>query len=202
MYTRLYMKLKGFSSTQKEIINIEAKKHKKIQEVNMMKKAIFLDRDGVINDNQKYVNKPEDLVIYPEAKEGMKKLYDEGFELFIVTNQGGIEIGHLTHEQLNEIHEHLVKELEPFCRIKDIRYCPDFKKKSTCRKPEPGMILELANKHNINIHESWMVGDMDTDILAGIKAGCKTAKIGKIDLKADINAANLKEVAEKILGIK
>ncbi len=164
-----------------------------------MKKAIFLDRDGVINDNTKHVNKPSDFIIYKEAYEGMKRLYDSGYELFVVTNQGGIELGHLTHEQLNKIHDKMLKDLEPYCKITDIRYCPDFKKKSTCRKPEPGMILELAKKYDIDLKESWMVGDRDTDVEAGKKAGCKTAKIGKPNSEAEINGSDLNEVADKIL---
>jgi D-glycero-D-manno-heptose 1,7-bisphosphate phosphatase len=164
-----------------------------------MKKAIFLDRDGVINDNSRHVNKPEDLIIYEEAKEGMKKLYNAGYELFIVTNQGGIELGYLTHDDLNKIHEKLVEELKAYCEIKDIKYCPHFRKKSILRKPEPGMILELASKYDIDLKNSWMIGDMDTDIIAGIKAGCKTGKIGTKNCNADVYGKDLNEVVDKIL---
>lgn len=165
-----------------------------------MKKAVFLDRDGVINDNtRKHVNKPEDLIVYEEAKVGMKALYEAGYEIFVVTNQGGIELGHLSEERLHQIHNKMIEDLKPYCEIKDIRYCPDFKRKSTCRKPEPGMILELGEKYNIDLKNSWMVGDMDTDITAGIRAGCKTAKIGKENSEANINGRNLGEIAEKIL---
>ena len=162
-------------------------------------KAVFLDRDGVINDNKKYVNTPEDLIIYDEAKKGMKLLYDAGYTLFIVTNQGGIELGHLTHEKLNRIHDRLIKELEPFCKITEILYCPDFNKESECRKPKPGMILELAEKYGIDLRSSWMIGDMETDIEAGKSAGCKTAKIGVPSQNADVNGKDLEEVALKIL---
>lgn len=166
---------------------------------DFMKKAIFLDRDGVINDNKKHVNNPKDLIIYDEAKEGMKKLYDAGFELFVVTNQGGIELGHVTHEEMKMIHEKMLEDLEPYCKITDIKYCPDFKRESECRKPKPGMILELAEKYNISLKDSWMVGDMDTDIEAGKSAGCKTAKIGKTNSLAEINVSNLDAVAKEIL---
>ncbi|EOC99740.1 D-glycero-alpha-D-manno-heptose-1,7-bisphosphate 7-phosphatase [Caldisalinibacter kiritimatiensis] len=164
-----------------------------------MIKAVFLDRDGVINDNTRHVNKPQDLIIYSEAKKGMKKLFDAGYELFVVTNQGGIELGYITHDDLKKIHDKMQEELKPYCEIKDIRYCPDFKRKSTCRKPKPGMILELADKYNVDLKKSWMVGDMDTDILAGTRAGCKTAKIGDINPSADINGKNLLDIANKIL---
>lgn len=165
-------------------------------------KAIFLDRDGVINDNRKHVNKPEDLVIYDAAKKGLKLLYDAGYQLFVVTNQGGVELGHLTSEKLNEIHKKLTSELESFCKITEILYCPDFKRKSKCRKPKPGMILELAERYSIDLSNSWMVGDMETDIEAGRAAGCKTAKIGEEGLYADVKGRDLEEVAQKIIHHK
>ena len=166
-----------------------------------MKKAVFLDRDGVINDNKKHVNKPSDLVIYDEAKEGMKRLYDAGYELFVVTNQGGIELGHVTREEMEMIHKKMLEDLGSYCNITDIKYCPDFKRESECRKPKPGMILELAEKYNISLKDSWMVGDMDTDIEAGKRAGCKTVKIGKPNSLAESNVRNLNEAADKILKI-
>lgn len=166
-----------------------------------MNKAIFLDRDGVINDNsRKHVNRPEDLIIYDGVKEALKKVYDKGYDLFVVTNQGGIEMGHLTENQLEAIHKKMAEELRPYCSFKEIKYCPDFNKKSSCRKPNPGMILELSQKHSIDLKNSWMIGDMDTDIEAGIAAGCRTAKIGKISRAADINGKNLYEVIDKIIN--
>lgn len=161
-------------------------------------KAIFLDRDGVINDNSIHVNKPEDLIIYESAKKGVKLLYEAGYHIFIVTNQGGIELGYLTEERLNSIHGKMVTELKPYCNITEIVYCPDYKRESNCRKPKPGMILKLAEKYKIDLKNSWMIGDRETDIEAGIRAGCKTAKIGKASLKADVNGKDLEEVAKKI----
>jgi D-glycero-D-manno-heptose 1,7-bisphosphate phosphatase len=166
-----------------------------------MSRGIFLDRDGVINDNtKKHVNKPSDLIIYPGVKEALKNASEAGYDLFVVTNQGGIEMGHLTHEKLHAIHEKMVEELKPYCTFKEIKYCPDFNKASSCRKPKPGMIIELAEKHNVDLKTSWMIGDMDTDIEAGIAAGCKTAKIGKTNKDADVNGKDLYGVIEKILS--
>jgi D-glycero-D-manno-heptose 1,7-bisphosphate phosphatase len=166
-----------------------------------MKEAIFLDRDGVINDNsRKHVNKPQDLVLYDGVQEALKKAYDNDYELFIVTNQGGIEMGHLTKEMLDAIHKKLEEDLKPYCSFREIKYCPDFRRESDCRKPKPGMILELAEKYDIDLKDSWMVGDMDTDIQAGKAAGCKTAKIGKENKDAEINERNLYNVIEKILA--
>jgi D-glycero-D-manno-heptose 1,7-bisphosphate phosphatase len=166
-----------------------------------MNKAIFLDRDGVINDNsRKHVNNPRDLIIYDGVGEALRKASENGFDLFVVTNQGGIEMGHLTHEKLKEIHEKMIEDLKPYCSFKEIKYCPDFNRDSSCRKPKPGMILELAEKYDIDLKKSWMIGDMDTDVEAGIAAGCKTGKIGKQSKIADINGKNLLEVIEKLLS--
>lgn len=159
----------------------------------MKQKGIFFDRDGVINDNVRPVNKVEDLILYDGVKEALKKASDAGYDVFIVTNQGGVELGHISHGDLNNIHEGLKKELEGYCNIRDIAYCPDFKKPSSCRKPEPGMILDLAEKYNIDLKKSWMVGDLETDITAGLRAGCHTAKIGKPDERADINETAIKK---------
>ncbi|MFA9397093.1 MAG: D-glycero-alpha-D-manno-heptose-1,7-bisphosphate 7-phosphatase [Clostridiaceae bacterium] len=164
-----------------------------------MSRALFLDRDGVINDNKKYVNKPEDLIIYDNAKIALKKAYEKGYILFIVTNQGGVERGHLKEQVLNNIHEKLVDELKDYCKFKEIVFCPDFDSKSKCRKPNPGMIIDLAKKHNINLEKSFMIGDRDTDVTAGINAKTRTCKIGKEDIRADINGDDLLEVVNKIL---
>ena len=167
-----------------------------------MNKAIFLDRDGVINDNTgKPVNKPKDLIIYEGVGEALKKASDNGYDLFVVTNQGGVELGYLTHEQLEAIHYKMEEDLKPYCSFKEIKYCPDFKKDSQCRKPKPGMILQLAEKYHIDLKSSWMIGDMDTDIEAGMAAGCKTAKLGIKNKAADVNGRNLFEVIEKILSL-
>ncbi len=168
----------------------------------MRHKGIFFDRDGVINDNKRPVNKPKDLILYEGVKEALKKAYEAGYDLFIVTNQGGIELGHITHEDLKNIHDSLKEELVGYCNIREIAYCPDFKKFSHRRKPEPGMLLELAEKYDIDLGLSWMVGDMETDITAGIRAGCRTVKIGKPDERADINEMNVKKSTSVKVDLK
>lgn len=165
-----------------------------------MKKVLFLDRDGVINDNsKKHVNKPEDLTIYDNAKKALKKAYKHGYTIFVVTNQGGIELGHVSHEDMKKIHQKMIDDLKGICEIKDIEYCPYFKTKSNLRKPNPGMILKLAEKYNINVKNSWMIGDMDTDIEAGKRAGCRTGKIGKYNEFAEVNGKNLLDVINAII---
>lgn len=162
-------------------------------------KALFLDRDGVINDNKRPVNKPKDLKLYDGVKESLQKAQQAGYELFVVTNQGGIELGYLSHDRLKKIHDEMSNMLSGFCEFKDIEYCPDYKKQSKFRKPQPGMLLKLRDKYNVEMSKSWMIGDMDTDIEAGVKAGCKTAKIGSRCDKADIHGKDLRDVINQIL---
>ena len=156
-----------------------------------MKKAVFFDRDGVLNDNRVNVNKKQDLILYDGVKNALKKVYDFGFLLFVVTNQGGIERGYFTVKDLEEIHNYLKELTKDYCEFTEIMCCPYFDTKSEDRKPSPGMILKLAKKYDVDLKNSWMVGDREMDITAGIKAGCRTAKIGKTDKRADINESNL-----------
>ena len=166
-----------------------------------MNKAVFLDRDGVINDNYKPVNKPQDLKLYPWSAKSILHLNNAGYYVFVVTNQGGIEMGYFKEDDLNEIHMKLQKEIEKEgANIDAIEFCPHFKTKCDCRKPSPGMLKKLAEKYDIDLRLSFMIGDRDVDIEAGIKAGCKTIKIGKSYEKADYTTKNLLEAVKIILN--
>jgi len=167
-----------------------------------MKKAVFLDRDGVINDNKKPVNKPRDFVFYPWTFEALELLNRADYSVYVVTNQGGIEMGYFTEEDLKAIHGEMHKRLiERNLIIDDVAHCPHFKTKCQCRKPLPGMILQLAEKYDINMEASFMVGDREMDIEAGYKAGCTTIKIGKPCTLADYTAKNLLEAARLIVSL-
>lgn len=166
-----------------------------------MNKAVFLDRDGVINDNYKPVNRPEDLKLYPWSAKSILQLNQAGYYVFVVTNQGGIEMGYFNENDLNDIHEKLISEVKQHgASIDEIDFCPHFKTKCECRKPSPGMIKRLAEKYDINLEYSFMVGDRNVDIEAGLKSGCKTIKIGKPYAKADHTVDNLLEAVKIILS--
>jgi D-glycero-D-manno-heptose 1,7-bisphosphate phosphatase len=169
-----------------------------------MNKAIFLDRDGVINSHIGFVNCLDDFHILPKVRDALMLFKQAGYQIFVVTNQGGIEKGFLTHEDLYEIHEEMKKQLP---EIDGIEYCSDYY--TFRRKPNPGMIYDLARMHFIFTSQSWMVGDMATDIECGINAGCKTALIvnniqesvkasGKVNIMAD----SLYQAAVMILEIE
>ncbi|MCA1058619.1 HAD family hydrolase [Rossellomorea aquimaris] len=145
-----------------------------------MKKAVFLDRDGVINEVKtkrvRFVNRPDQFHFLEGVPEAAKLLSQSGYLLFVVTNQGGVGLGYLSHDELHSIHDHMVKEIEKAGGIIQEVSCCTHKPDAgcTCRKPEPGMLLDLAEKYNIDMSESYMVGDREVDIEAGRKAGCNT----------------------------
>lgn len=172
-----------------------------------MKKAVFLDRDGVLNEvltsRVKFVNKPNDLYLLDGAAEAVAKLTKAGYELFVVTNQGGVGLGLLKEKNLSKIHDYLDQLLqEKGGRITEFAYCPHKPKAGCeCRKPHPGMILDLAERHGLSLEESVMVGDHERDIEAGKKAGCKTVFIGDEETAADRKAPSLIEAVPDILEL-
>jgi uncharacterized protein len=142
------------------------------------KKAFFLDRDGVINGGHS-INGPEDFHLLEGAREAVRKLNDHGYEVFVVTNQGGVGLGYMTPEALDRIHDEMLRQFAEIGGVvREVRACTHAPKaRCGCRKPKPGMIRELAEKHSIDLARSFMVGDRDVDIQAGQGAGCRTVWI-------------------------
>ena len=170
-----------------------------------MKKAVFLDRDGVINEvltnRVKFVNKPKDLYFLPGVPEAIKKLNTIFNYVFVVTNQGGVGLGYMKEQQLIHIHEHMKEALrKKGAIVNDVVYCPHKPKSGcSCRKPNSKLIEDLAKKYEINLASSYMVGDTDTDIIAGKKAGTKCVFLGKSDPLADAIFSDLAGAAEWII---
>jgi D-glycero-D-manno-heptose 1,7-bisphosphate phosphatase len=142
-------------------------------------KAVFLDRDGIINEDFGYVGKIEDFKFRDGIFEVLRNLEEKGYLLFIVTNQSGIGREYYTEEDFFDVMKYAKSELKKEnINLKDFAYCPHTPNDSCdCRKPNPGMILDLANKYNINLKESWMVGDKQSDVEAGKNAGVNTLLI-------------------------
>ena len=170
-----------------------------------LKRAVFLDRDGVINEvltkRVKFVNNPKQLYFLPGVEEAIKSLNEHFDYVFVVTNQGGIGLGYMKETQLHKIHDFMVAELKKKgATIHDVAYCPHKPKAGCeCRKPNSKMIVDLGDKYNIDLEKSYMVGDTDTDIIAGKKAGTKAVFLGKRDPLADAVFPNLKEAAQWII---
>ena len=144
-------------------------------------KAIFLDRDGVINKEVSYLSNPDDFKLIEGSSEALRILKDLGYFLIIITNQAGVARGYYTEETLKEVHNKMIQILKQnSIELDDIFYCPhhpDFTGACNCRKPNPGMILQAKDKYNINLKDSFMVGDTLNDIETGLAAECQTVLV-------------------------
>ncbi|MGL4903347.1 MAG: D-glycero-beta-D-manno-heptose 1,7-bisphosphate 7-phosphatase [Cetobacterium sp.] len=151
-----------------------------------MRKVIFLDRDGTINVEKSYLHKWEDFEFEKNVIEGLKELKKMGYEFIVVTNQSGIARGYYSEDDLKALNNEMVKELKKHdIDILECYYCPhhpekgldQYKKNCDCRKPNPGMLLEGIKKYNVDIENSFMIGDKKSDLEAGKKAGLKSILI-------------------------
>jgi D-glycero-D-manno-heptose 1,7-bisphosphate phosphatase len=170
---------------------------------NLMNKCIFLDRDGVLNEEVgTYVFKKEDFKILDGVKEAIQKFKAAGYLLIVITNQSGIAKGLYTKNDVMACHEILQKECGFL--IDDIYFCPhheDFDTASLLKKPNSLMIEKAMAKHNIDPDQSWMIGDQDRDITAGKKAGLRTIFVSnhKTEPNAEANIHSLLE-AIRLVG--
>ena len=147
-------------------------------------KAIFLDRDGVINKNRDdYVKSTKELEIFSNIGKEILKLKMKGFLIIVITNQSVINRKIITIRELEEIHSTIQKFLiKSKTSIDKFYFCPHRPDENcNCRKPKAGMILQAINDFSINVSKSWMVGDSKTDIEAGEKAGCQTILLNEKD---------------------
>jgi D-glycero-D-manno-heptose 1,7-bisphosphate phosphatase len=141
-----------------------------------MRRAVFLDRDGVVNRAILRGGKPyppatlSDLRLLPGVREACRKLREAGFALILITNQPDIARGVTTAQQVAEIHTRLQRYLQ----LDAIQVCPhDDSAECNCRKPKPGLLLEAARKLDIDLAASFVVGDRWRDVEAGQRAGCR-----------------------------
>ena len=161
-------------------------------------KAIFLDRDGVINKNRDdYVKSTKELEIFSNIGKEILKLKIKGFLIIVITNQSVINRKIITIRELEEIHSTIQKFLiKSKTSIDKFYFCPHRPDENCdCRKPKPGLILQAINEFSIDASKSWMVGDSKTDIQAGEKAGCKTILLKKND--SFTNILKIIELEEK-----
>lgn len=148
----------------------------------MKKKAVFFDRDGVLNNEEHnyYIHKTEDFFLNEGIGEAMKKLQQRGYILIVITNQGGISKGFYTRKDVEKVHGKLHQLLKQFgVTLSEIYYCPHHSDNENClcRKPKSLNIEKAIARFNIDPEQSWMVGDRDSDIIAAKKVGLKTIKV-------------------------
>lgn len=146
----------------------------------LLSKAIFLDRDGVINKKRDdYVKNIDEFVLLNDVIEAIKLLKKRGFLIIIITNQSAINRGYLTHDGLEKIHQHMRDQFQKYNILIDaIYYCPHHPDENCmCRKPQPGLLGKAIKDFSIIKHHSLLIGDSDSDIEAAKQAGIKSVKI-------------------------
>lgn len=165
------------------------------------RKAIFIDRDGVINlklPESRYVTNVTEFEFVPGVKRGLAIFKRLGYLLILITNQRGIARGFMTAQDLEAVHDHMQSELkESSVALDAIYHCPHEEYENcSCRKPEPGMILAASLDLNVDRTASYMVGDSSTDVSAGKKAGVATVRISpEPDESADLVFSSLLDFA-------
>jgi D-glycero-D-manno-heptose 1,7-bisphosphate phosphatase len=182
-----------------------------------LSRAVFLDRDGVINQSPpegEYITRWEDFHILPGVAAGIALLNHAGFSVIVVTNQRCVAKGLMTEADLQKMHERMTDVLaRAGAKIDATFYCPhEIEPHCDCRKPAPGMLLSAARLRGIDLRTSWMIGDSDIDVEAGVNAGCKTARVIATDatsserariseamIIADINTSSLLDAIRQIL---
>lgn len=172
-----------------------------------MKRAVFLDRDGVINKTIHRMGKPrapyskEELEFFPGVEDAIINFKNAGFVLVIVTNQPDVKRGWVPLSKVEEVN-HRVQEV---LGVDEIKCCfHDSSDNCECRKPRPGMILEAARSWEIDLENSFMVGDRYSDVDAGKRAGCFSILVGPGDeegvvIEPDFRAASLLEASQWII---
>ena len=179
-------------------------------------KAIFLDRDGTVNEYVGFLRNIDEFKLIENTAEAIKKINSSEYLAIIVTNQPVIARGEVTYEELNQIHKKMETLLgQEGAYLDGIYYCPhhpksgfegeikELKIECECRKPKPGMLLDAAKDFNIDLEKSWIIGDSENDILAGKNAKCNTAYINAKEINENIDynicGRDLLECVNKIL---
>lgn len=145
-----------------------------------MVKAVFLDRDGVINQNRSdHVKHWSEFHFLPGALRAVARLSQAGVGVFIITNQAIINRGMVSRETVDWINRRMVEEIERLGgRVEAVAYCPHRPdEQCSCRKPQPGLLVDLARKFGLDLRESAVIGDALTDLEAGQAVGCKTVLV-------------------------
>lgn len=178
-------------------------------------RAVFLDRDGTINEEVGYLSRLEDLKIYENAAEAIRLLKERGFLAIVITNQSGVARGFFPEEFIITVHNKINEYLKARGTMLDaLYYCPhhprhgneSYRKECSCRKPQPGLLIEAARDFDIDLKRSYVVGDMLRDMDIARRVGAKAVMVktgyGKnivVTSKPDYIAEDLLEAAKWIV---
>jgi D-glycero-D-manno-heptose 1,7-bisphosphate phosphatase len=168
-----------------------------------MNKCVFLDRDGVLNEDRvDYVYRMDDLIVLEGVTDALQALKHAGYLLIVITNQSGIAKGIYTPQEVHTIHQHLQAiSGNALDALYFSPYHPQYDTESLTRKPGSLMIERAIARHEIDVAQSWMIGDAERDIIAGKRAGLRTIQITASPKSlADKTVGSLLEAAEYILG--
>jgi D-glycero-D-manno-heptose 1,7-bisphosphate phosphatase len=170
---------------------------------NQLSPAIFLDRDGTLCRDAVYMIRFEDFEPLPGVDEALRMLQGEGYRLFVATNQSGVARGMFTLEAVEALNRKIQTYFaERGVNLEDFAVCPhhpdgtvkEYTGECECRKPRPGMLLDLARKHGLDLGRSYMVGDMPRDAEAGLAAGTRAVLIPPQESASGLdNTGRLKE---------
>ena len=172
-----------------------------------MKRCVFFDRDGIVNGPPAggYLQRWEDFELLPGFVNVLRTARALGYEAIVASNQRGVALGVMTREAVEEIHRRLrdVLMTEYELELLDVFYCPHDDDECECRKPKPGMLLEAARRHDIDLKSSWVIGDQERDVEAGRQAGCRTILVdsGESETKADLRVSSMDELQTLVAGV-
>lgn len=147
-----------------------------------MNRCVFFDRDGIVNvsPGPGYVERPEDFHLQPGFVTAAKTALAHGYVVAVATNQRGVARGIVSVQALEAIHAQMTRQLrEARIELLGIFCCPHERDTCTCRKPQPGLLLEAARQHHLDLSLCWMVGDKESDVEVGRRAGCRTVLVSR-----------------------
>lgn len=166
----------------------------------MDKKVIFLDRDGVINKEVGYLHKIEDFKFIDGVFDACLDFQSFSYQIIIVTNQSGIERGYYTEEDFQTVTEWMLDQFKQHnIQILDVFFCPHAPESNcSCRKPKPGMFNQANDKYDIDMKNSWMIGDKEADIQAANAAGISNTVLVKSGHKIDEKNSKARFILDSI----
>src|SRR6266550_4687480 len=151
-----------------------------------MNRAVFIDRDGTISEEVGYINHASRFRLFPYSAAALNQLHENGYLAIVITNQAGVARGYFSEDMVQNIHRRMTDELTASGATLDaIYYCahhplvgdPPYRLDCDCRKPKPGLLLRAAREFDIDLSDSWMVGDRYSDIELGANAGVRSALV-------------------------